>query len=178
MTYTGRAWSSSADGAGSHAASGTTASRNGQAQQATIKPSVHVRQVPETCKKPQGNPLTHVCTPKSDFKARKSRAAKREKAKERAKARKTAAGREARLPGVPGQGLPSAAMRGVQDRPEARLSGRIPGRPGIVPRPAQRLGGCRDTGAHRPGRRARLRRVRTRQAGQEAAAGAAGGVTR
>ena len=40
------------------------------------------------CKKVIGNPLTHVCAPRSDFKARKARAAKREKAREREKARK------------------------------------------------------------------------------------------
>jgi hypothetical protein len=54
---------------------------------ATLKPSIDFGKC-GTCKKSIGNPLTHACAPKSDFKARKSRAAKREKAREREKARK------------------------------------------------------------------------------------------
>jgi len=56
-------------------------------RRATIKPSVDFGKC-GTCKKPLGNPLTHVCKPKSDFKARKSRAAKKARERERAKARK------------------------------------------------------------------------------------------
>jgi len=51
---------------------------------ATLKPRVSFGTCP-TCKKPQGNPLTHVCHPKSDFKKRKARAAKRERAEARKK---------------------------------------------------------------------------------------------
>jgi hypothetical protein len=54
---------------------------------ATIKPSISFGKCP-TCRKPIGNPLTHVCAPKSDFKARKKRAAKQQKARDREKARK------------------------------------------------------------------------------------------
>jgi len=53
-------------------------------RKATIKPQVSFGTCPK-CKKPQGNPLTHVCHPKSDFKKRKARAAKRERAKARKK---------------------------------------------------------------------------------------------
>ena len=56
-------------------------------RKATLKPQITFGKC-ETCKKPLGNPLTHVCKPKSDFKARKSRAAKQAKERERAKARK------------------------------------------------------------------------------------------
>lgn len=41
----------------------------------------------ETCNRPVGNPLTHVCAPRSDFKSRRRAAAKREKDQARAKAR-------------------------------------------------------------------------------------------
>ena len=56
-------------------------------RKATLKPQVTFGKC-ETCKKPLGNPLTHVCKPKSDFKARKSRAAKQAEERERARARK------------------------------------------------------------------------------------------
>lgn len=56
-------------------------------RKATLKPAVDFGKCPK-CKKAVGNPLTHVCAPKSDFKARKSRAAKRDKTREREKARK------------------------------------------------------------------------------------------
>jgi len=56
-------------------------------RRATVKPSVDFGKC-ETCKKPVGNPLTHVCKPKSDFKARKARAARQATERERAKARK------------------------------------------------------------------------------------------
>jgi len=51
---------------------------------ATFKPAITFGTCPK-CKKPQGNPLTHVCHPKSDFKKRKARAAKRERAEARKK---------------------------------------------------------------------------------------------
>jgi hypothetical protein len=41
----------------------------------------------ETCNRPVGNPLTHVCAPRSDFKRRRRAAAKREKDQIRAKTR-------------------------------------------------------------------------------------------
>jgi hypothetical protein len=56
-------------------------------RRATLKPAVDLGKCGK-CKKPLGNPLTHVCAPRSDFRARKARAAKREKAREREKARK------------------------------------------------------------------------------------------
>jgi flagellar biosynthesis/type III secretory pathway protein FliH len=39
----------------------------------------------EKCKKPVGNPLTHVCAPRSDFKARKAKHDKEQRAKARKK---------------------------------------------------------------------------------------------
>jgi len=51
---------------------------------ATLKPQVTFGTCGK-CKKPLGNPLTHVCHPKSDFKKRKSRAAKAERAEARKK---------------------------------------------------------------------------------------------
>jgi hypothetical protein len=42
-----------------------------------------------TCRKPQGNPLTHACRPRSDFKRRKGAYAKQQKAAARKAARKT-----------------------------------------------------------------------------------------
>ena len=56
-------------------------------RRATLKPAVDLGTC-GTCKKPLGNPLTHVCAPRSDFRARKARAAKRERDREREKARK------------------------------------------------------------------------------------------
>ena len=56
-------------------------------RKATLKTHFSFGKCPK-CKKIITSPLTHVCAPKSDFKARKSRAAKREKAREREKARK------------------------------------------------------------------------------------------
>jgi hypothetical protein len=41
-----------------------------------------------SCKKTITNPLTHVCAPRSDFRARKRKAARRDKAREREAARK------------------------------------------------------------------------------------------
>ena len=51
---------------------------------ATLKLQVSFGSCPK-CKKPVGNPLTHVCHPKSDFKRRKARAAGRERAEARRK---------------------------------------------------------------------------------------------
>ena len=56
-------------------------------RKATVKPQITLGKCGK-CGKRLGNPLTHVCAPKSDFKARKSRAAKRETARDREKARK------------------------------------------------------------------------------------------
>ena len=53
----------------------------------TVKPKLSFGTCPK-CRKPLGNPLTHTCAPKSDFKRRKARAAKRAKAREREEARK------------------------------------------------------------------------------------------
>lgn len=51
---------------------------------ATVRPQLTFGKC-QKCGKPQGNPLTHACAPKSGFKRRKSAAAKREKAKARKK---------------------------------------------------------------------------------------------
>ena len=57
--------------------------RSNSGRPATVKPKLSFGKC-GNCHKPYGgNPLAHVCTPKSDFKHRKSRAAKREKAKAR-----------------------------------------------------------------------------------------------
>jgi hypothetical protein len=53
----------------------------------TIKPQLTFGTCPR-CKKPQGNPLTHACTPKSDFKRRKAAYDKAERARARKKRRK------------------------------------------------------------------------------------------
>ncbi|HTQ95002.1 MAG TPA: hypothetical protein VMK84_36460 [Streptosporangiaceae bacterium] len=54
-------------------------------RKATAKPKVSFGKC-GACGKPYGgNPLAHVCAPKSDFKRRKSRAAKAERAAERKK---------------------------------------------------------------------------------------------
>ena len=52
--------------------------RSNSTRSATLKPQLSFGTCPK-CKKPQGNPLTHVCAPKSDFKQRRSRAAKAER---------------------------------------------------------------------------------------------------
>lgn len=44
----------------------------------------------ETCNRPVGNPFTHVCAPRSDFKRRRRAAAKREKDQARARASRKA----------------------------------------------------------------------------------------
>ena len=56
-------------------------------RRAALKPSISFGKCGK-CKKAIGNPLTHVCAPKSDFKARKRKAAKRERERERERARK------------------------------------------------------------------------------------------
>src|SRR5579875_976126 len=56
-------------------------------RKATIKPKVSFGTCPK-CKKPQGNPLTHTCRPKSDFKRRKADHAKAERAAARKKRQK------------------------------------------------------------------------------------------
>lgn len=53
----------------------------------TIKAAITFGTCPR-CKKPQGNPLTHTCTPKSDFKRRKAARDKAERAKARKKRQK------------------------------------------------------------------------------------------
>ena len=57
-------------------------------RKATLKPKVTFGTCPK-CKKPQGNPLTHTCHPRSDFKRRQSAYAKAERAKARKKRQKT-----------------------------------------------------------------------------------------
>ena len=56
-------------------------------RKATLKPAFSFGKCPE-CKKPYGNPLTHVCAPKSDFKRRRSAFEKKQKDEARAAARK------------------------------------------------------------------------------------------
>ena len=56
-------------------------------RRATLKPAVTLGKCGK-CKKPLGNPFTHVCAPRSDFKAHKLKAAKAEKEAVREKARK------------------------------------------------------------------------------------------
>ena len=92
-------------------------------RRATLKPQVTFGKC-ETSKKPLGNPLTHVCKPKSDFKARKSRAAKQAKERERAKARKKLR-RAAPVRVVPRRPVQTPSVRGVQDRMAPRGSGRV-----------------------------------------------------
>lgn len=53
-------------------------------RKATARPVLSFGKCPK-CRKPYGNPLTHVCAPKSDFKRRKTQAAKAEKARARRK---------------------------------------------------------------------------------------------
>jgi len=56
-------------------------------RKATFKPSFSFGTCPK-CRKDAGNPLTHVCAPKSDFKRRRSAFGKKQKAQARAAARK------------------------------------------------------------------------------------------
>lgn len=56
-------------------------------RKATVRPQLSFGKCPK-CKKALGNPLTHICAPKSDFKARQRKAARREKERAREKARK------------------------------------------------------------------------------------------
>jgi hypothetical protein len=56
-------------------------------RKATLKPQFSFGKCPK-CRKQTGNPLTHVCAPKSDFKRRKSAFARKQKAGARAEARK------------------------------------------------------------------------------------------
>lgn len=48
-------------------------------RQATVKPQFSFGKCPK-CRKPQGNPLTHNCRPKSDFKRRRARHEKQQRA--------------------------------------------------------------------------------------------------
>jgi hypothetical protein len=56
-------------------------------RKATLTPKLTFGKCP-TCKKPQGNPLTHTCHPRSDFKRRKAAYAKQQKAAARKKRQK------------------------------------------------------------------------------------------
>jgi flagellar biosynthesis/type III secretory pathway protein FliH len=58
-------------------------------RKATLKPEVTFGACPR-CKKPQGNPLTHTCHPRSDFKRRKAAYAKQQRAAARKKRAKQA----------------------------------------------------------------------------------------
>jgi hypothetical protein len=60
----------------------------GGKRKATIKPAVTFGTCPR-CKKPQGNPLTHTCAPRSDFKRRKAAHDKAQAAAARKKRRKS-----------------------------------------------------------------------------------------
>ena len=60
---------------------------SGGNRNATIKPQVSFGTCPQ-CKKPQGNPLTHTCAPKSDFKRRKAAYDRQQRAKARKKRQK------------------------------------------------------------------------------------------
>jgi len=60
---------------------------SGGTRKATIKLAAGFGTCP-TCKRPQGNPLTHTCRPRSDFKHRKSAYERDQRAKARKKRRK------------------------------------------------------------------------------------------
>jgi flagellar biosynthesis/type III secretory pathway protein FliH len=53
-------------------------------RKATFKPVLHFGTCPK-CRKPVGNPVTHTCAPKSDFKKRRAKAERERKARERKK---------------------------------------------------------------------------------------------
>jgi hypothetical protein len=65
----------------------TCISRRSLSAKATIKPTVGWGKCPR-CRKPQGNPLTHTCHPKSDFKRRQAAHDKAQRAKTRKKRQK------------------------------------------------------------------------------------------
>src|SRR5487761_835672 len=77
----------------------TSATRKGRRRRTTVKPKLAV--ICGECGKPMGNPLSHTCTVRTDFKQRKSAAARqaeaarrkaeREAARASAKAREQAA---------------------------------------------------------------------------------------
>ncbi len=60
---------------------------SGGTRTATIRPAFSFGTCPR-CRKPQGNPLTHTCHPRSDFKRRKTRHEKEQRAKNRRKRQK------------------------------------------------------------------------------------------
>jgi hypothetical protein len=64
-------------------------SRRPLARKATLTPHLSFGTCPK-CKKPQGNPLTHTCHPRSDFKRRKAAHAKEQRAAARKKRAKQA----------------------------------------------------------------------------------------
>jgi hypothetical protein len=61
---------------------------SGGARKATIKLKAGFGKCP-TCKKPRGNPLTHTCQPKSDFRRRKTAYEKEQRTKARKKRART-----------------------------------------------------------------------------------------
>jgi hypothetical protein len=66
-------------------------------RKATAKTVVSFGKCPK-CKKPQGNPLTHTCHPKSDFRRRRAAHAKRQREDARAKARAERAAKRKQQP--------------------------------------------------------------------------------
>lgn len=60
----------------------TCISRRSLRAKATIKPTLSFGKCPR-CRKPQGNPLTHTCHPRSDFKRRKNAYDKAQRARTR-----------------------------------------------------------------------------------------------
>ena len=66
-------------------------------RKATIKPVVSLGKCPK-CKKPMGNPLTHTCRPKSDFKRRRAAHEKRQRKEARTLARAERAAKQKQKP--------------------------------------------------------------------------------
>jgi hypothetical protein len=56
-------------------------------RKATVRPQVTFGTCPR-CRKPQGNPLTHTCHPRSDFKRRKARYQRQQQTRARKKRQK------------------------------------------------------------------------------------------
>ena len=78
----------------------------------------------ETCKRPVGNPLTHVCAPRSDFKAPPCRRQAREGPGPR-QSQGQPQGREARVPELQRRRLQTLGLRGVQDRMARGIPDRV-----------------------------------------------------
>ena len=102
-----------------------------------VKPTLSLGDCPK-CGKPRGNPLTHTCTPKSDFKARqrdRDRQAAAEKRKAKAAAKRRAEAERRKAATARRRAKEAARRKAARDRRKAAAEAKrkAPARPARPP---------------------------------------------